>query len=407
VEVEHRCRFMGLKALANGVVSFKNVKVPCENLIGRDGDGLKIALVTLNTGRLTLPAVTSGAAKQCLEILRKWGNARVQWGVPIGRHEAVAHKIADIAATAFALESTAFLVAELAEREGYDLRLEAAAAKEWNTARFWRVADDTLQVRGGRGFETERSLAGRGEPAIGVERMLRDSRVNLIFEGSSEIMHLFMAREAVDKHLQVAGRFIAPDATTGERFRALGRILAFYAWWYPARWLGWGWWPRYAAFGKLAKHLRFADRMSRKLARALFHGMLVHRAGLERKQGFLFRAVDVAMEIFVLTATVARAHALAQGGGADAASALTLADAHARGARRRVRQLFRDLWRNDDTRKAALAREVLEGQHRWLEQGTMGLPFEAADLTPPSMTQLLAAREGRGPEEQVPQRKAG
>ncbi|NNK08191.1 MAG: acyl-CoA dehydrogenase [Myxococcales bacterium] len=239
VKVEHRSHFMGLRALANGVVSFDNVKIPKDNLIGKDGDGLKIALVTLNTGRLSLPAGTSGSAKRFVEVVRKWSNARVQWGVPIGKHEAIAHKNAYILASAFAMESIAYTVGELADHEDADIRLEAAAAKEWNSVRNWKLADETLQVRGGRGFETERSLLARGEPAIGIERAMRDNRVNLIFEGTSEIMHLFIAREAVDKHLQVAGKLIDAKAGLAQRLRSLPRIVAFYAWWYPTRWLRW------------------------------------------------------------------------------------------------------------------------------------------------------------------------
>jgi len=250
-------------------------------------------------------------------------------------------------------------------------------------------------VRGGRGYETERSLAGRGEPPIGVERLMRDSRINLIFEGSSEIMHLFMAREAVDTHLQVAGAFVDPRATGRDRLRAVPRILRFYAWWYPTRWLGWGAWPRYASYGKLARHVRFADRASRRLARAVFHGMVVYQAGLERKQAFLFRACDIAMELFALTAAVTRAHRMAETGHPDAAGAGSLADVFARGARRRVQQLFREMWRNDDARRYGVARHVFEGKHVWFEQGVMPLGFSAEDLQPPSVTELLQARRGR------------
>ncbi|MGM0576884.1 MAG: acyl-CoA dehydrogenase family protein [Myxococcota bacterium] len=397
VQVSHRCHFMGLRALANAELSFRDVRIPRENLIGEEGDGLKIALVTLNTGRITLPAATSGGAKLMVEICRKWSNARVQWGVPIGKHEAIAHKLADITSKAFAMEAIADLVGDLAGREDADIRLEAAAAKEWNTVQMWHVLDEALQVRGGRGFETERSLAGRGEPPVPVERPLRDARINLIFEGSSEIMHLFMAREAVDEHLRVAGKLVDPKASTGAKLAALPKIALHYARWYPSRWVGWGWWPRFGEYGRLAKHVRFVDRSARKLARQIFHGMVVHQAKMERKQAYLFRCVDVAMELFAMSASVTRARRLRELGAVDAEGAERVADMFCRGARRRVKSLFRGLWRNDDAALTAFGKEMLDGRYTWLEEGTVGLPYGVEALTPPSVTEILEHQRTRPP----------
>jgi len=369
VSVEHHCDFMGLRAISNVVLRFDDVRVPAENLIGEEGKGLKIALTTLNDGRLSIPNIAVGTARAALAISRRWSAERVQWGRPIGRHEAITHKLADMAADTFAMESVVHLATEMSDRGSHDIRLEAAAAKEWNTARIWEIVDETMQIRGGRGFENEHSLARRGEEPIGVERMMRDNRINKIFEGSTEIMHLFMAREMVDKHLEVAGALVDPKTSLSEKLRALPKMAAFYAWWYPTRWVGWGRWPRYARFGRLATHLRFVERSSRRLARASFHGMLVYQARLQNKQAFLFRLVDVANELFAMASSVARAHALGEGGQPDADRAEVLADVFCRNARRRVRDLFRDLWSNDDVARYRLGVDVVDGRHAWLEAG--------------------------------------
>ena len=372
VEVTYRCRFMGLKALENGKIRFTDVVVPEKNRIGADGQGLKIALVTLNTGRLSLPMACLGGARRLLGIARRYSNERVQWGQPVGKHEAISHKLADLATVTFAMESWAHLANELSMREGYDIRLEAATAKEWASVRGWTGVDETMQIRGGRGYETEASLAGRGEVAEPVERILRDSRINRIFEGSSEIMHLFMAREMVDVHLQVAGALLDAKATTGAKLAALPRVAAFYAGWYPKLWFGLLTPFRYGEFGSLAPHLRFAERASRRLARSVFHGMVRWQAKLERKQAFLFRTVDIAMELAVLVATVARAEQLRRAGDPGAEAALALADVHARNARGFVEQRFHELWNNDDALRTALGRAVLEGTHLGLESAHVG-----------------------------------
>ena len=382
VKIEHRCHFMGLRALANAVISFKNVRVPAENLIGEEGKGLKIALTTLNDGRLSIPNGSVGTAKLCLEICRKWAAERVQWGRPVGKHEAISHKLADMAATTFAMESIAQLATEMSDRGGYDIRLEAAAAKEWNTFWTWVIVDETMQIRGGRGYETASSLASRGEAPIAVEQMMRDYRINKIFEGSSEIMHLFMAREAVDKHLQVAGAMIDPEKSVAEKLSEIPKMTAFYASWYPTRWLGWGQWPRYQEFGDLAAHLRFAERNTRRLSRQIFHGMIVHQAKLQNKQAFLFRLVDIANELFAMAASVSRAHAMREAGHPEAENAAELTDLFCRNSRRRIVRLFQDLWSNDDVRKYKIALKVLDGKHAWLEKGSLGLDRRAHDLKP-------------------------
>jgi alkylation response protein AidB-like acyl-CoA dehydrogenase len=382
VEVTHRCRFMGLRALANAAFRFTDVKIPVENVIGKEGRGLKIALTTLNTGRLSLPAAVVGGGKVALEICRKWANARSQWGQEIGKHEAIAHKLAEMASTVYAMEAVSDLCQSLADKKGYDIRLEAAAAKEWNTVKAWRIVDETMQIRGGRGYEKESSLAARGEAPVGVERAMRDVRINLIFEGSSEIMHLFMAREAVDKHLEVSGALIDPKVPAAKKLALLPKVAWFYATWYLGLWFRGLFAPRFGRFGRLARHLRFVERSSRKLAREIFHAMVVFRAAAERKQAYLFRVVDVANELFAMAASVSRAEALRAAGRPEAAQAARLAHHFCLSAERRVEALFGALWSNDDAAAYAMGRAVLAGEHAWLEEGGIGLGLEIEDLRP-------------------------
>ena len=366
VEVVHRCEFMGLKGIENGVLRFTNVRVPKDNLLWGEGKGLKLALITLNTGRLTLPSSSVAAAKRCIEISRQWANARVQWGKPVGRHDAIAQKIGMMAANGFALEAVAELCSLLADKGGYDIRLEAAIAKLYNSERAWHIIDDTVQIRGGRGYETADSLRARGETPWPVERIMRDFRINLIFEGSSEIMHLFIAREAVDRHFKVAGKLVDPHATAGEKVGALFKAAAHYALWYPSRWLAVPSVFKFGGFGRLAGHVRFVDRMSRKLARTTFHTMVRFGPKLEQRQMVLFRLVDVGGELFAMAAVCARAEMLRRKGQPEA---VELADLFCTDAQRRVRSAFRQVFDNDDVATYRVAKDVLAGRHVWFEQG--------------------------------------
>ena len=388
VEVVHRCHFMGLKAIENGVLRFTNVRVPSENIIWGEGKGLKLALVTLNTGRLTLPASCAGSGKAALQVARKWAKERVQWGQPIGKHEAIAQKLALMAANTFAMESVAELAVALAERGKYDIRLEAAVAKMWNTETGWHIIDDTLQIRGGRGYETADSLRARGELPIPIERAMRDFRINLIFEGSSEIMRLFIAREAVDHHFKTAFALVDKESSGAEKFAALGRVARFYPTWYLARWLGKGTVPlAYGEFGELGTHLRWAERKTRHLGRMLFHAMVRFGPKLERRQMVLFRGVDIGADLFAMTATCVRAQMLAKQGNTEATE---LADLFCREARQRVDLNVKRFYGRNDAAIYKVSGRVLAGEHAWLEQGIVGMLEEqpvapvAKSITPQS-----------------------
>ena len=372
IAVENRNAFMGLRGIENGLTRLTNVRVPGENRIGKEGDGLRIALSTLNTGRLSLPATCCGVAKWCLTIARQWSCERVQWGKPIGEHDAVAGKVAFIAATAYGLEAMVELASELADAGDTDIRIEAALAKLYGSEMTWLVADELVQIRGGRGFETADSQAARGERGVPAEQVLRDVRINRIFEGSTEIMHLLIAREAVDVHLSVAGDIIDPDADMRRKARAAAHAGLFYARWLPTLVAGKGQLPTsFGEFGPLGTHLRYVERASRRLARSTFYAMSRWQGKLEHKQRFLGRVVDIGAELFAMTAACVRT----QRAGVDD-SAVGLADAFCRQARVRADQRFHELWRNCDDTDRTLAREVLGGQHTWLEEGIVDPSIE-------------------------------
>ena len=360
VEVTYRCRFMGLRALYNGIIRFTNVRVPRENILLAEGKGLRVALTTLDTGRLTLPAACVGMAKRCLQISRDWANQRVQWGAPIGRHAAIADKIARMAANTFAMESMTLFAASRVDRDkNADVRLEAALCKLWGTEAAWQIVNDTMQIRGGRGYETAESLQGRGEPAVPVERFLRDSRINTIFEGSSEIMRLFIAREMLDPHLKIIAPVLNSHLPWPQRLRLLAKAAWFYLTWYAKQWL-----PIASTLNlrpsTFNPHLRFAARTSRRLARAIFHAMIRHGQKLEREQLLLGRFVDIGAELFAITAACLHAGQLLQVGdeGAESERLPELVDYFCRSARLRIEEKFRQIQTNTDRSGYQLSQQV-------------------------------------------------
>ncbi|MFC8391165.1 acyl-CoA dehydrogenase family protein [Streptomyces sp. NPDC057238] len=374
VTVENRNAFMGLRGLENGVTRFHRVRVPAAHRIGEEGQGLKIALTTLNTGRLSLPAMCVGSGKWCLKIAREWSAAREQWGKPVALHEAVGSKIAFIAATTFALEAVVDLSSQMADEDRNDIRIEAALAKLYGSEMAWLMADELVQIRGGRGFETAESLRARGERAVPAEQMLRDLRINRIFEGSTEIMHLLIAREAVDAHLSVAGDLIDPEKSLGDKAKAGAGAGLFYAKWLPKLVAGPGQLPgSYGGFKHgvdLSGHLRYVERTSRKLARSTFYAMSRWQGRMETKQGFLGRIVDIGAELFAMSAACVRAELL-RGRGENGREAYQLADAFCRQARIRVEELFDRLWTNTDDIDRKVVKGVLSGTYEWLEQGVI------------------------------------
>jgi alkylation response protein AidB-like acyl-CoA dehydrogenase len=369
ITVTHRNEFMGLRGIENSVTEFVDVFVPKENVIAGEGRGLRIALGTLNTGRLSLPAICVGSTKYALKIAREWAKERKQWGQELGRHDPVAQKLAFIAGTAFGLEAMLDVSSRMADDKQRDFRIEAAIAKLYGSERGWEAIDTMVQIRGGRGYETAKSLAARGEKPVPAEQMLRDMRINRIFEGSTEIMHLMIAREAVDQHLQIAGDILLGDGGLAEKAKLGAKAAAFYAKWFPSLTVGSGQNPSaFDEFGSLAKHLRYAERSSRKLARSTFYAMGRYQAKLEHKGALLGRVVDIGAELYAIAAACVYASTQAQGDPANRDAIYELADLFCMQARGRTESLFHALWSNDDDAQYALAQSVLSGRYEFFER---------------------------------------
>jgi hypothetical protein len=309
----------------------------------------------------------------------------VQWGRPVGEHEAVAKKISFITATTYALEAVVELSSQLADDKQNDIRIEAALAKLYCSEMGSKIVDELVQVRGGRGYETAHSLAARGERGVPAEQMLRDMRINRIFEGSSEIMRLFIAREATDAHLSAAGGLIDPRLPAVQRARAAAQAGQFYAKWLPTLVTGEGQKPgSFSEFGRLAPHLRYVERASRKLARSTFYAMARWQGRLERRQGFLGRIVDIGAELFAMSATCVRAQMdRIDGTGTErGASAYDLADVFCAEARQRAEELFGQLWNNSDATESAAAKRILSGSYTWLEDGVVDPSIPGPSIAP-------------------------
>ncbi len=360
-EAVHRCAFMGYGGIRSGLLRFRDMRIPEENLLWGEGKGLKLALVTLNTGRLTLPATNTAVAKQCVRIVRQWAREREQWGGPIGAQEAIAVQLGYIASHTFAMEAFSDYAAGLVDRGGTDFRIEAAMAKLFCSEVVFQIADRTMQIRAGRGYETSDSLRARGVRAWPVERIFREARLNKIVEGTSEIMRLFIAREALDPHLERLGALTQPESSLGAKAQALLRGAGHYPLWFLATlWPGIG--APDAVPAPLRGHWGWMRRQVKRLARRITYAMVRHRAELEHRQGWLGRMVDEAVDLTAMALAMARAGSRGDEGSTE------LADLFCRHARSRIRERHHTPTRLDRA-GAEVASNLLKDRYLDLERG--------------------------------------
>lgn len=369
IEIIHRCEFMGLHGIYNGMIKFTDVKIPAENLLWKEGRGLAMALGTINVGRLTLPAASVGSAKQCLSIVRRWGKERVQWGMPIGEHEAGKAKLSYIAATTLAMEAITWLTSKWADEKKVDIRIEAAMAKYFCTEELWKITDMTMQLRGGRGYESSRSLKARGEIGFPVERAMRDCRINTILEGTSEIMKLFLAREAMDPHLKKAAPLLSRNSSIFTKLKLGLKLLVDYATWIPKQWFLGFYTKKYPDIEMFSSQFSYINKAALQLSLKLFYYMAKYQQKLEKRQMILGRLMDIGTDLFAMAATCSYAHYKITENKSDKKSLEELANHFCTLAKNRIEKNFYSLENNHDRESNKIGENVLRGDYKWLEEG--------------------------------------
>ena len=240
-------------------------------------------------------------------------------------------------------------------------------AKLFCTEALWKITDMALQLRGGRGYEKATSLKARGEIPYPIERAMRDCRINTILEGSSEIMKLFLAREAMDPHLKKLGFLLEGKTSFGKLILEIPKLMGQYAWWYlkqlfrPLRT------ESYKEMGALAGHYQFIERTSPRLARTIFYYMAKYQKKLEHKQMILGRLMDIGTDLFVMGATCA--YAISEAKKQNNNSPIDLANYFCELAERRIRNNFAELTENDDKHTNSIAKRIVDKEFKWLENG--------------------------------------
>jgi acyl-CoA dehydrogenase family protein 9 len=346
---------MGIKASDTRTIAFENVRVPVEDRLGEVGQGFRIALEILNSGRLGLAAGSARGTRRIMREAIAYAKQREQFGRPIGTFEIIQRKIATLAAECYALDSAVMVTGGMVDRGGIDFSLETAVCKVFGSELAFRASNEALQIAGGIGYSKE----------YPYEQAVRDSRINLIFEGTNEVLRALIALMGLQQ--------------PGERLKALG--TAFKA---PIRSLG--------AIGEylagrarrqitkqrftlvhpaLEREKELVETLIHDLALGVENAILRHGKGIIEKQFLQERMANAAIDIFLATAVLSRTSSdIERLGDEDAATAqLDCARIFVPMAYRRARRSIRGLRKHQDTRLKAIAEHALETGDLGPDQG--------------------------------------
>jgi alkylation response protein AidB-like acyl-CoA dehydrogenase len=341
---EHK---LGIKGSSTTEIFFEDCKVPAENMLGKPGEGFKIAMTILNNGRFGLAAGCVGGMKGLISLAATHANERKQFGKKLANFGLIKKKFAAMNVALYAAESMTYMTCGLMDRGGSDSSIEAAISKVYASEAMWMVANEALQVMGGLGYMKEYPF----------ERFLRDARINMIFEGTNEILRLFIALSGIQQ--------------PGEHLRDLARAIKD-----PVQ-----------NYGMLLDEIvdrvktkvrgEHVDRAHGRLKRAVVHvedkvvafGQAVE--GLLRRHGkeiieeqlLLERVADMAIDLYGMVAVISRATKALETDTDHAPHQAMLASTFCEEADRRLRRNLRALemaGKNGDRELRAIADDVFD-----------------------------------------------
>jgi hypothetical protein len=348
--VLERCRFAGLRGVANGLVRLDGVRVPAENIVGVPGKAFEYLHPLVVYGWLSITAISSALAAACVRAAKQWASERVQWGAPIGMHQAVRKLLARISANAYAIQTMHRYCVSLAETGHPELVFSCRLAKAFVQERGWQITEDTLQLRAARGFERATSLARRDararrgggglpEDPFPIERIFRDTRIFRIGEGSSQTLPLLNSFDVI---LAAARASTQPskgpcESTTLPNLRS----------------------------GSCSLHAKAVSGLAWELRTTVDRVVEEYGDSLGEEQLLLTRVGNAAADLFAMTLALSRANDLV-GRGLPELAVLPLADAFCLEARDRVDRELANPYANHSAEIRLVSDELLSKQYDWL-----------------------------------------
>jgi alkylation response protein AidB-like acyl-CoA dehydrogenase len=370
VWVRQRCQFEGCRGIENAHMTFTDVRITAANIIGEVGRGLKYALTILNVGRaISIPAICLGMAKQAWQPTLDRANQRVTFQKPLSERQTQRMRLGHMAVDLFAMEALAFAVWRMADQHSYDVRIEAAIAKIFCSEKTIQFLKDAQIIFGGMGYETADSKRFRGEPAFGIEQLVRDAKMYRIGEGATDILRPFVAREGLSPHLDRAQRYVSGGLGRNDRLVELLKLVRFYVPWYIRLW-----WRRALPdttefrHHKVAHLLGYVEQSSRRLARAIFWAMVRHGEQLRDDQGRQARIETIGEDLLTIATVALEASSLARVNADE--QVWDLVDHVVVDAKVRIDRAIRELrGHNGDDVPTTIGQHTVGGSYVWLSHG--------------------------------------